>query len=630
MKNKAYKQDKTERNAAVNLLESELQTKDLNEPPERKRAIYNAFEAKDARFDGQIFAAVSSTGIYCRPVCPYHAKIENITFYTSAAEAESAGYRPCLVCRPETAPGLSSADAKLNLARRTVSIIKKECTTGNGLEKIAAKLGYTDRHVRRIFEDEYGITPMQFLTTCRCSLAKSLLADTDLPISQVALAAGFKSTRRFNDTFKNHYGLTPSEQRRLSKSKTSAGKTKSSDGTKIKTSTSAKETLTEKHSTAKTPYPQKNTSTIKLKLGYRPPYPFEELLSFFRSRAIVGIEAIDETSYSRTACVRLDHEELYGWIHIENDSKHNALILSISEELLPATSIVVARVRQMFDLDCNPEAIYENLMTLEHMYPNTIVRGTRLPGCFEPFETCCRAVLGQQVSIAAANKLAFRIAQKLGKQLDTGVEGLNYSWPKPEEFLALDDPAGVLGPLGVVRSRTHAICEIARMITTGELCFDTFADANEQMKTLQSIKGIGPWTANYVAMRVLSYPDAFLEKDIGVIHALPNTTPKERIELVEPCRPWRSYAVINLWNSLAKKEAAAAKKKAEEAAKKAAEKKAERAAKKKAAKKKVSKTKTTQNKTKSANAKQTAKQTNTKQAKTKMPPKDAADKKEQK
>jgi len=519
MKNKSFMQNSAEREAAFEYLVAGLPSESLNGSPERKRAIYGAFEARDARFDGRVYAAISSTGVYCRPVCPYHAKIENVTFYATAAEAEEAGYRPCLVCRPETAPGMSSADARKNLARRAAAMIQEECTAGDGLERLSARLGYTDRHVRRAFQDEFGVTPMQFLTTCRLRLAKAMLADTDLPMADVAKAAGFKSTRRFNDAFKSHYGLVPSEQRRLAKNR-------SADAT----STGA---------------------IIRLRLGYRPPLRFSELLAFFRARALAGVEVVGEESYARTAyMVMPDGREVSGWIRAEHDPDHNALVLSMAESLLPATSMVVARVRRMFDLDCDPETVYGGLAALNTIRPGANVCGMRLPGCFDPFETCCRAVLGQQVSVVAANKLAARIVEAIGPQVHTGVEGLDHAWPSAREIAAIDDLAGTLGKLGVIRTRSAVIADIAQIVESGQLSFDSLSDPIEQMSTLLSVKGIGPWTANYIAMRVYSYPDAFLEKDAGVAHALPDMAQKERIEAVEPCRPWRSYAVVCLWNSL--------------------------------------------------------------------------------
>ena len=290
-------------------------------------------------------------------------------------------------------------------------------------------------------------------------------------------------------------------------------------------------------------------------LEYRPPYRFGELLSFFRSRAIAGVELVDESSYARCVRMRLGSgEEVFGWLRVQDDAAHHALVLSMSESLRSATPDIACRIRRMFDLDCEPQLLHEALAPLEKVRPGANVAGTRLPGCFDAFETSCRAVLGQQVSVAAANKLAARVAVRLGTRVETGIEGLDLVWPAPADILALDDASDVLGPLGVIGSRTKAICEIARMMESGDLRFDTLADAREQMDVLQSVKGIGPWTANYVAMRVLSYSDAFLETDAGVAHALPELTPKERLAAVEPCRPWRSYAVIGLWNSLGTQE----------------------------------------------------------------------------
>ena len=292
-------------------------------------------------------------------------------------------------------------------------------------------------------------------------------------------------------------------------------------------------------------------AAIKLRLGYRPPLRFGELLAFFRDRALAGVELVDNESYARTVYIEIPGGgEVSGWIRVEDDPSHNALVLLMSESLLPATSMVVARVRRMFDLDCDPESVFEGLAALDDVRHGANVCGTRLPGCFDPFETCCRAVLGQQVSVAAANKLAARIVGEIGPHVQTGIEGLDRAWPSAREIAAIDDLAGTLGPFGVIRTRSSVIAEIARMAVSGDLCYDMLADPVEQMDRLLHVKGIGPWTANYIAMRAYSFPDAFLEKDSGVAHALPDMTPKERAEGVEPCRPWRSYAVICLWNSL--------------------------------------------------------------------------------
>ena len=288
-----------------------------------------------------------------------------------------------------------------------------------------------------------------------------------------------------------------------------------------------------------------------LLLGYRPPLRFAELLAFFRGRALAGVELVDDTSYSRTVRIPLpDGDEAAGWLRVEDDPARGALVLSMSESLLPATSIVVARVRRMFDLDCDPEIVFEGLSALDALRPGAKVLGTRLPGCFEPFETCCRAVLGQQVSVTTANRMAARVIERYGSFVDTGIKGLSRAFPTPAEILALGDASEALGPLGVIRTRSNVIAQLARMACEGKLQFDALADVPAQMEALLAVKGIGPWTANYIAMRAYSYPDAFLEGDVGVAHAMPGTSPKERLAAAKPCRPWRSYAVVSLWNSL--------------------------------------------------------------------------------
>ena len=336
--------------------------RELNFPEERKRAVYDAFASADPRFDGQVFVGVSSTGIYCRPVCKAKMpKYENCTFFRTAAEAEAAGYRPCMTCRPELAPGLSAVDASASLARRAASMIRERCTAPGGIEAIAAKLGYTGRHLRRAFAAEYGVTPSQYAQTCRLLLAKSLLTDSDLPVALVAEASGFGSVRRFNDAFKEHYRLTPTDLRKRGRSGT-------------------------------TP-----SGTATVCLGYRPPYRYSELLAFFKSRQLEGVELVDEKSYVRT--VRLEGpggDAVSGWLRVENDPKRNRLVVTMSESLAPCVPQVVTRVRSMFDVDCDPQAIAHGLAPLEDVLPGAVREGTRLPGCFDPFETACRAVLGQQ------------------------------------------------------------------------------------------------------------------------------------------------------------------------------------------------------------------------------------------
>ncbi len=286
-------------------------------------------------------------------------------------------------------------------------------------------------------------------------------------------------------------------------------------------------------------------------LSYRPPYRFSELLAFFRDRALAHVELVDDTSYTRT--VRLEDRDgniTCGWVRVEDDPANNQLVVTMSDELVPVVSEVIARVRRMFDVDSDPVAISRALSPLEKAVPDVRIDGIRVPGCFDTFEIACRAVIGQQVSVKAANKLAGRIAERYGEKVETGIEGLDRAWPSAAAACSLANVEDAFGELGLIKTRSRAIDAIAALIDEGALDLDTGAVAEVQMEALLQVRGIGPWSANYIAMRTLSYPDAFLETDAGVAHALPELTPKERLALVEDCRPWRSYAVLALWDSL--------------------------------------------------------------------------------
>lgn len=503
---------------AEEILNDCLAGQNLNEPEERKRAVYRVFESGDTRFDGRVFVGVTSTGIYCRTVCKAKMpKYEHCQFFHSPAEAEAAGFRPCMTCRPETAPGTSLADANANLAKRAALMLRDSCADSLSIERIASKLGYTGRHLRRAFAQEYGTTPSQYVTSCRLLLAKSLLTDSGLPISRVAKAAGFGSVRRFNDAFKKHYRLTPSDLRKR------RGESALPKG------------------------------TIVVRLGYRPPYRFDELLAFFRDRALEGIEVVDGASYARTVRLpRADGSIAEGWLRVRNEPSRNRLMLEMSDGLVPILPSVIGRVRRMFDTDSNPDAIAKGLAPLQEVAPMAKIDGVRLPGCFDPFETACRAVLGQQISVKAANKMAVRMVRAFGAPVETGIEGLDRAWPSPAELAGRASLEESLGELGVIRTRSRVIRQIAQMLAGGELDLSATTVAAEQMDELLSIKDVGSWTANYIILRTLSYPDAFLETDAGIAHALPTMTPPERLAAAERCRPWRSYAVVALWNSLSR------------------------------------------------------------------------------
>ena len=294
-----------------------------------------------------------------------------------------------------------------------------------------------------------------------------------------------------------------------------------------------------------------SVSCLVSHLSYRPPYRFSELLAFFRDRALAHVELVDDTSYMRT--VRLEDRDgniACGWVRVEDDPANNQLVVTMSDELVPVVSEVIARVRRMFDVDSDPVAISQALSPLEKAVPGVRIDGIRVPGCFDTFEIACRAVIGQQVSVKAANKLVGRIAERYGEKVETGIEGLDRAWSSAAAVRSLANVEDAFGELGLIKTRSRAIDAIAALIDEGALDLDTGAVAEVQMEALLQVRGIGPWSANYIAMRTLSYPDAFLETDAGVAHALPELTPKERLALVEDCRPWRSYAVLALWDSL--------------------------------------------------------------------------------
>ncbi len=485
---------------------------------QKAHALYAAFKTKDPRFDGRFFVGISSTGIYCRPVCrAKQPKPENCHFFETAALAEQAGYRPCLLCRPELAPGSARTDATATLAIRAAQLLEENCAGGYSVPALAARLGCTDRHLRRAFAAQYGVTPVQYLQTCRLLLAKSLLTDTDLSVLDVAMTAGFGSLRRFNDLFRSQYKLSPTALRRQS----AHSKNRPAD-------------------------------TITLSLGYRPPYRWTDMLRFLAGRAIGGVETVQGGEYLRTVSLPdAAGVPVCGWVRVGQDQRKNALTVTLSDSLLPVVPQVLARVRRLFDLNCDPQTIFEALAPMNALLPDSCIEGTRLPGCFDAFEMAVRAVLGQQITVRAASTLAARLVGTYGVPIETGIDGLTHTFPAPQTLLALGDPIeNHLGPLGITAARARTIRALAEAFVEGTVDFTHCAQPETEMHKLMQIKGIGSWTAQYIAMRAMAWPDAFLETDAGIKKALQSYTSKEIIQLAEAWRPWRSYATINLWNTL--------------------------------------------------------------------------------
>jgi len=487
-------------------------------------AAYQALRTRDARFDGRLFVGVTSTRIYCRPVCRVRTpRPEHCRFFANAAGAELAGFRPCLRCRPELAPGLSLADSSQALAFRAALLLRLAAQQGEdpALPALAAHLGVTDRHLRRIFVQAHGVPPLAYLTTQRLLLAKQLLTDTALPVTEVALAAGFASLRRFNAAFAEHYRMSPSALRREGGQGGAGG---SAIGTRP-----------------------------LLRLGWRPPFDIDGLLAFFARRALPGIEQVEGLTLRRTLALQLRGQPLAGWLEARFETARCELALQVSPSLLPALGALQCRLRQALDLDADPEAIDAQLAepTLAAIAPPR--PGLRLPGSFDGFETAVRVVLGQQVTVAAARTLALRLVERFGRPIDTPFPGLNRLFPTAEALAAA--PPEAIGTLGIVRQRVGALQALARAVADGRLALHRGAPVDATLDALRALPGIGDWTAQLVAMRTLAWPDAWPATDIGVLNALLPLTGGRRdaaaaTALAEAWRPWRAYAVMRLWLAL--------------------------------------------------------------------------------
>lgn len=470
---------------------------------------YRALKARDARFDGRFFVAVSSTRIYCRPVCTVKPpRRENCRFYPSAAAAETDGYRPCLRCRPELAPGNASVDAVSRLAQAAASLME-DCTLDEaGLDSVAAQLGITDRHLRRAFGAEFGVSPVQFAQTQRLLLAKRLLTDTVLPLTEVAFASGFGSVRRFNALFKQRYRLQPGQLRRHAPAAGAA-------------------------------------DVLKFELSFRPPYDWPAVCAFLGARTIGGVEAVDGNCYRRTVRIPMGGEEHRGWIEVALSQKKPALRVTVSASLAKALPPVLSRVKALMDLACHPAEVAHALGAIAKRHP-----GLRVPGAFDGFEVAVRAILGQQVSVAAARTVADRFAAAFGGSLETPFAALSTVFPTAQSVADL--PYGRIAQLGMPGARARSIVALARAVADGGLVLMPNADIEATLDRLRALPGVGEWTAQYIAMRSLAWPDAFPHTDLAVMKALGETDARRVLAAGEAWRPWRAYAVMHLWQSLTK------------------------------------------------------------------------------
>ena len=523
-------------------------------------ARYLALKARDARFDGCFFTGVTSTGIYCRPVCSVKApKRENCRFFSLAAQAESAGFRPCLRCRPELAPHSvvwSIQDASYILAHQAARLLDEPenwaptlvasrafggalpLAQDNGalrlrpgkagsaapageerspgvISGLASRLGISDRHVRRIFEAQFGVSPVQYLQTRRLLTAKQLLADTQLPITQIALISGFASVRRFNAAFVEHYHLNPTQLRRQGAPVAGQG--------------------------------------ILVRLGYRPPYDVAAMLEYFIAHPLPGVEFVNVQATSpvlrRTLRIEASGKIHTGWLSATFDTGSSQLLLEVSDSLREVLPIVIRRVRATFDLDADPQAINN---ALRSSFPHG--DGLRVPGALDGHELAIRAVLGQQVTVQAGCRQAQRLVERFGESIATPWPDLTRLFPTPAALAAASSDD--LGALGIIRQRQAAITGIARAVLEKKLQLHGGAPVQATIATLKALPGIGDWTAQYIAMRALRWPDAFPAGDVALHKAMGLKGAKNPARLAEAAslrwQPWRSYAVIRAWSGAAK------------------------------------------------------------------------------
>ncbi len=474
-----------------------------------RRVCDRARRSRDARFDGKFFIAVTSTGIYCRPICPARSpKDENIRYYPTAAAAHAAGFRPCLRCRPEAAPGTPAWSGTSGVVSRGLRLIGDGALDRDGVEALADRLGVTARHLRRLFVQHLGATPIDVALTRRVHFAKKLLDETTLPMGQVALAAGFGSLRRFNGEMRRAFSRTPTALRKLSRSRSSG------------------------------------EGSYRFRIAYRPPYDWAHVVAFLAARATPGVEVVDAGVYRRTIAVN----GTAGTIAVSPADEGAALTLDVQFGDPRALLGIVERVRRIFDVGADPSLIAQQLSRDPLLQRAAAAHaGIRVPGACDPFEITVRAILGQQISVSAATTMAGRIASRWGKALPSGEWGvgsgewrLTHLFPAPSQLA--DAP---LEEVGILGSRAETIRALARGVRDGSVPFDGVSTID----AVRAIPGIGDWTAQYVAMRALNEPDAFPSGDLILRRMAGDLTARELERRSDAWRPWRAYAVMLLWQA---------------------------------------------------------------------------------
>jgi AraC family transcriptional regulator of adaptative response / DNA-3-methyladenine glycosylase II len=472
-----------------------------------RRACDRARRSRDARFDGRFFIGVTSTRVYCRPICPVRApKDEHIRYFQTAAAAEATGFRPCLRCRPEASPGTPAWLGTSALVSRALRLISDGVLDDDGVERLAGRLGVTARHLRRLFLRHLGATPLEVALTRRVHFAKKLLDETTLALTQVAFASGFGSLRRFNSQMRATYARTPTELRRVSRPRAAA-----------------------------------DPDCYQFRLAYRPPYDWDAMLAFLAARATPGVESVTDGCYRRTITVDGQH----GTIEVSRrGSSSRWLHLEVRFPDPRALLVIVERVRDMFDLRADPAVIAGHLGADPLLgRPLSSHPGIRTPGAWDGFELAVRAILGQQISVQAATTIAGRIATMFGSPV-AGGGALSRLFPAPAQL-----SAAAVEQAGVVAARAGAIRALAAHVADGTIVFGSSMDPAGAVSALEAIPGVGPWTAQYIRMRALGEPDAFPSGDLVLRRMAGDLTARELDRRSQAWRPWRAYAVMLLWRA---------------------------------------------------------------------------------
>jgi len=464
---------------------------------------YQTLLSRDRRFDGWFFVAVSSTGIYCRVVCPVRPpKPQNCSFFPTSAAAEKAGFRPCMRCRPELAPGNGLLDASSRLAKATASLISDGFLNEATLQDLANRVGVTERHLRRIFATEYGVSMVEFAQTQRLLLAKRLLTDTALPLATVAFTAGFGSVRRFNDLFLKRYGFNPLRLRK---------------GVSLPVS-----------------------ENLSFLLGYRPPFSWSGILDFLLQRQISGVEHLVAEVYSRTVEIEHSKGRIAAWVSVKNVPERHSIEATVPMTLAPVVGQVLGRINRLFDLGARPDLIDAQLGDLAAELP-----GMRVPGTFDGFEIAVRAVVGQQISVVHAQAILSRIAARYGTAIADAPDGLVTTFPSAATLAQLPTPA--LVSVGITSIRAEAIIAIAQEVSARRIVLEPMAPLEETLSMLRKIRGVGEWTVQYIAMRALAWPNAFPDGDAVLKRQLVQPDSSKLIRHAARWEPWRAYATLHVW-----------------------------------------------------------------------------------